>query len=98
MGRAQLHSRKQIECAVGTPDGAEGCKFITILKSVRSVQTEERFEELPTECESFWRDAILLNETWRAQDEEIVRLESGHHWFGSGGTSGKHGVGILLNR
>ena len=31
-------------------------------------------------------------------NEEYDTLEDGHCWFGSGGTPGKHGVGILLNQ
>ena len=43
-------------------------------------------------------DAVTINETWRGATEEIEKLRDGHLWFGSGGTAGKHGVGILLHR
>ena len=72
--------------------------FVTILKNARSIQTEERFEELTLECERLAWDAVLVNETWRKDEEEVVKLKDGHTWCGSGGTAGKHGVGILLNK
>ena len=73
-------------------------QFIVIFKNVRSVQTEERLEELLVECDAIEWDVILVNETWRGQSEEIVKLKGGHMWFGSSGSAGKHGVGILLHR
>ena len=71
--------------------------FTALLKNVRSIQTEERFEEFTEELTKIEWDAVLVNETWRQEEEEeIVKLSSGDHWFGSGGSAGKHGVGILL--
>eukprot|EP00973_Karenia_brevis_P077585 10781249-Karenia_brevis.AAC.1 len=43
-------------------------------------------------------DAIFFNETWREYKSESDTLHNNCMWFGSGGTSGKHGVGILLHR
>jgi exonuclease III len=68
------------------------------VKNVRSLQSEERLEELILEAEQVEWDAVLVNETWREQEAEYDTLESKHIWFGSGGTKGKHGVGILLHR
>eukprot|EP00973_Karenia_brevis_P004627 633432-Karenia_brevis.AAC.1 len=39
----------------------------------------------------------MINETWREEEEELVTLHGGHVWCGSGGSQGKHGVGILLH-
>jgi hypothetical protein len=85
----------------GGGDSSEGnvpAEVVVIVKNARSLQTEGRFEELLLECETLRWDAILVNETWRSAAEEIIKLESGHYWFGSGGTEGKHGVGILLRK
>ena len=43
-------------------------------------------------------DVVLVSETWREEVEEYDTLESKHIWFGSGGTRGKHGVGILVHK
>ena len=65
--------------------------------NVRALTTDEKFEELLTELESTEWDAITINETWRGEAEEIERLSGGQLWCGSGGTAGKHGVGVLLH-
>ena len=75
-----------------------GGTFVTISKNVRSIQTEERFEEFLQESKQVRWHAILVNETWRKEKEEVMRLESGDLWLGSGGTEGKHGVGVLLSK
>ena len=68
-----------------------------VLFNVGSMQSDSRIEELPKEASRPRWDLILLNETWRAEKEEIIELASGDIWLGSGGTAGKHGVGILVN-
>eukprot|EP00973_Karenia_brevis_P083950 11648205-Karenia_brevis.AAC.1 len=60
--------------------------------------SDDRMEELERELEGNDWDAVLLNETWREQKEEFDELESGNLWMGSGGSRGKHGVGILLHK
>eukprot|EP00973_Karenia_brevis_P076655 10647822-Karenia_brevis.AAC.1 len=45
-------------------------------------------------------DAVIINETWRGEREEFDTIRFGlnkYVWLGSGGTPGKHGVGILLH-
>eukprot|EP00973_Karenia_brevis_P054422 7562530-Karenia_brevis.AAC.1 len=76
----------------------EQSDFYIHLKNARSLQSDERLEELLAELEMTQWDVVLLNETWRGANEEFDTLESGHLWLGSGGTAGKHGVGILLHR
>ena len=71
---------------------------MSILRNARSLQTEERFEEMLTECKGMKWDAVLFNETWREAAEEITKLIDGNTWFGSGGSIGKRGVGILLHK
>ena len=72
--------------------------FDIYVKNVRSLTTDARLEELTEEANAVSWDVILVNETWREEAEELVEPESGHIWMGSGGTKGKHGVGILLHR
>ena len=71
--------------------------FRTILKNTRSLTSDERILELQSELEGVHWDAVLVNETWRDEREEYMTLSSGDVWCGSGGTPGKHGVGILLH-
>ena len=78
-------------------EGDGPTSFVTILKNCRSLCSEERFEEVFTEMRDVPWDAILCNETRRAANEEFDHLHNGHLWLGSGGTAGKHGVGILLH-
>ena len=40
---------------------------------------------------------LVLVETWREECEEMWPTVSGHLWCGSGGSRGKHGVGILVH-
>ena len=86
---------------IASPAEATGSEtsapFVAILKNCRSYTSEERFEELLSEMRGIEWDAILCNETWRETKEEFDTLDSGHMWLGSGGTAGKHGVGILLH-
>lgn len=93
-----LHDRV-LQLRGGGNAGRDGfVQFAAILKNVRSIQTEARFEEFLHECGDFTWDVVLVNETWRKEGEEILKLDTGHCWLGSGGSEGKHGVGALLRR
>ena len=70
----------------------EATEFLFFIENARSIQTEERFEEMLCELDG------LTYETWREEKDEMLKLPSGEVWFGSGGTPGKHGVGILFKR
>ena len=74
-------------------------KFVIYGKNVQSTQTEARLHELLAELETIghW-DAILLNETWRANKEEHFETYDGHLFMASGGSKGQKGVGILVHR
>jgi len=72
--------------------------FRLILKNCRSLSSDERIEELLAEADDTHWDCIMVNETWRELKEENVELSCGHLWFGSGGTKGKHGIGVLLHK
>ena len=69
-------------------------EFTIILKNARSLSSDERLAELLGELSTLGWDAVLINESWRAQREEYDTLEQGHVWLGSGGMAGKRGVGI----
>ena len=49
-------------------------RAVFLLKSARSVQTEERFEEMLKEVEGQVWDAVMVNETWRELPEELIQL------------------------
>jgi len=66
--------------------------------NIRAMTTDETINELMMELDDAQWDAITINETWRASKEEEEQLENKHLWFGSGGTAGKHGVGIFVNK
>eukprot|EP00973_Karenia_brevis_P092905 12414597-Karenia_brevis.AAC.1 len=72
-------------------------KFRIILINARSFTNDDRLEELLLELTDVHWDAVVVNETWREAREEFAEVHDGHVWFGSGGTAGKHGVGILLH-
>ena len=72
---------------------------LTILgKSVQSLQTDLREEELLAELRCIQWDVLLLSETWRERKQERWRTEDGHMFCGAGGKKGERGIGILLNR
>ena len=66
--------------------------------NIRALTTDEKMEELLAELEGVEWDAVTINETWRTSKEEIECLKSKHVWYGSGGSAGKHGVGLLLHK
>ena len=73
-------------------------RAVFLLKNARSVQTDERFEEMLKEVEGLVWDAVMANEKWRELPEEFIQLTDRSLWCGSGGAAGKHGAGVLLHR
>ena len=65
--------------------------------NVHSVLSEARFEALLEEMKDVHWDILVLVETWREEANEKLVLQSGHCWYGSGGTRGKCGVGFLVH-
>ena len=45
--------------------------LIVLQKSMRSMNTSERIDEMLNEAENYKWDAILVAETWRAAEDEI---------------------------
>eukprot|EP00973_Karenia_brevis_P019846 2722377-Karenia_brevis.AAC.1 len=64
--------------------------FVVVLKNARSLSSDERMAELLEEVQDAFWDVILVNETWRVEQEEHFELECGHLWFGSGGAKKKN--------
>ena len=60
---------------------------------------EDRLSELEEEeLKRFDWDFVLLTETWRAEQEEVFYLEDEHLFLAAGGTKGKGGVAVIVNK
>ena len=72
--------------------------FVLIQYNVHSlINFEERMQRVLQELEGRHWDAVAFSETWRSECGEAWKTRWGHSWFGSGGTRGTRGVGILLH-
>ena len=60
-------------------------EFKCLFFNSRSMQTEERLQELLQEADECRWDVVFINESWRGSREEIIKLQGGHKWLGSGG-------------
>ena len=65
--------------------------------NIRAMSKDEQIEELTLELGAAAWDSITVNETRRGKKEEEFALGSKHLYFGSGGSTNKHGVGIFLH-
>ena len=72
--------------------------FILLQKSMRSMHSTERIEDMICELEGYRWVAILLCETWRHDKAERWETHHKHIFMGAGKYDNKHGVGILLNK
>ena len=50
------------------------------------------------EVDRYQFDLLLVAEMWRAEREETFLTADGHRFFLSGGSVGRHGVGIVVGR
>ena len=72
--------------------------FVLIQYNVHSlINFEERMQRVLHELEGRHWDAVAFAETWRSECDEAWTTRWGHSLFGSGGTRGTRGVGILLH-
>ena len=62
------------------------------------MHSSEKIEELVTELEGYRWDAILLNETWRHEPDELWETHHKHIYMEAGKYDNKNGVGIMLNK
>ena len=69
-----------------------------ITYNAHSVMSETRLTMLLLELEDIEWDIVVVEETWREPRKEVVHLESGHIWYGSGGCRGRCGVGFLVHK
>ena len=72
--------------------------FHCATKTVRSMHSSERIEEMICEVEGYRWDAVLLHETWRLAKSEIWETHHKDIFMGAGKYDNKHGVGITLNK
>ena len=73
--------------------------FTILSKNARGLGSDNRLEELLIELEfvNDW-DILLISETWRSEIREFMALQSGHVFFGSGSSTARQGVAILLHQ
>ena len=69
-----------------------------ITYNAHSVMSETRLTMLLLELEDIEWDIVVVEETWREPRKEVVHLQSGHIWYGSGGCRGRCGVGFLVHK
>ena len=83
----KLKAKKQAAAAAAAPKqtrqqarqkSEKDITFIVLQQNVRSLTLSERFEELTQEVEGCRWDAILISETWRANEAEILETQQGH--------------------
>ena len=65
---------------------------------IQSQQHANSVEMLLRELDGVVWDVVVIQETWRELRSEVLHLESGHVWYGSGGCRGSCGVGFLVNK
>ena len=71
--------------------------FTVLQKNMRSMNSNERLDELIRELYQVDWDVILISETWR-QNKEIGETQQGYIMVESGQFINKHGVAILLKK
>ena len=77
----------------------ETSSLVILTYNVRSLLLcmDDKLDMLFEELRGIHWDVLVLVETWREECEEMWPTVSGHLWCGSGGSRGKHGVGILVH-
>ena len=77
----------------------ETSSLVILTYNVRSLLLcmDDKLGMLFEELRGIHWDVLVLVETWREECEEMWPTVSGHLWCGSGGSRGKHGVGILVH-
>ena len=69
-----------------------------VSKNLRSIKSSDRFHDFVAEVDRYQFDLLLVAETWRCEQEENFLTADGHRLFLSGGSVGRHGVGIVVKR
>ena len=71
-------------------------EFVLLSFNSHSAMTRPRIDALLDELEPSQWDLVVLSETWREAELEELHFESGHRFYGSGGTKGSCGAGFLI--
>ena len=69
-----------------------------ITYNAQSLMSDVRLDLLLTELSDISWDVVVITETWREATREYFVLACGHSFYGSGGTRGACGVGVLVNK
>ena len=69
-----------------------------VSKNLQSIKSSDRFHDFVAEVDRYQFDLLLVAETWRCEQEENFLAADGHRFFLSGGSVGRHGVGIVVKR
>ena len=69
-----------------------------VSKNLQSIKSSDRFHDFVAEVDRYQFDLLLVAETWRGEPEENFLTADGHRLFLSGGSVGRHGVGIVVKR
>ena len=69
-----------------------------ITYNVHSLLADERLDLLMVELLDLQWDVLVFTETWREEMSEYFVLDTGHHFYGSGGIRGRCGVGFLIHK
>ena len=79
-------------------DHMEFVHLHVISKNLQSIKSIDRFHDFLAEVDKYQFDLLLVAETWRGEREEHFFTANGHGFFLSGGSAGRHGVGIVVGR
>ena len=110
--KAEAAKKEDIDCMREEGEGKSGSSkispqsrneesqrttFTVLQKNMRSMNSNDRLDELIRELYQVDWDVILISETWR-QNKEVWETQQGHIMVESGQFINKHGVAILLNK
>ena len=79
-------------------DDEKDVTFVVLQKNTRSLNSNDKIEELIREVQDSRGDALLLSETWKPNKAEIWKSHPWQVYMGAGRVEDKHGVAILLNK
>ena len=97
-----VKTRQRSLSAVSGSDSTQGVgqssSFIILTKNIQSLLSDAREREFFAELQVRRWDAVLISEIWREKRRERWKTEEGHMFFGSGGSRGEKGTGLILHR
>lgn len=81
--------------AVASPTN-EFMQLHVLTKNLRSIRSDDKFEDLLVEIDEVEFDLACLSETWRSEKEEFWTTNGGKQTYLSGGSTSR-GVGICVS-